>query len=64
MNFGNCTCQCSESSETCAQKDKLFDPESCSCRWERECPVKHCQPGRSNKLKNCHCVRERKYRNP
>ncbi|XP_041115043.1 vascular endothelial growth factor D isoform X1 [Polyodon spathula] len=64
MNFGNCTCQCSESSETCAQKDRLFDPESCSCKWERECPVKHCQPGRSNKLKNCHCVRERKNRHP
>ncbi|XP_039600989.1 vascular endothelial growth factor D [Polypterus senegalus] len=60
VNPGNCTCQCSENFETCAKNQKTFDPDSCSCKPERECSAKTCLSGRLNKMKNCHCVKERK----
>ncbi|XP_005997910.1 vascular endothelial growth factor D isoform X2 [Latimeria chalumnae] len=54
QNPNNCTCECKESPGSCSLKQKMFDPESCSC-MDRQCP-----PGKVFCSKLRRCVKEKR----
>ncbi|KAM4701383.1 vascular endothelial growth factor D [Discoglossus pictus] len=61
LNPENCTCaECRESLDSCAQKQKIFYPNSCSC--EDNCPfqTKMCPNGKLVCAKHFRCPKERR----
>ncbi|XP_032885092.1 vascular endothelial growth factor C-like isoform X2 [Amblyraja radiata] len=46
LNTNTCTCECSESPESCFRRGKKFDPYTCRCyRLPCRSQVRQCQPG-------------------
>ncbi|XP_018418565.1 PREDICTED: vascular endothelial growth factor D [Nanorana parkeri] len=58
LNKENCTCnECSENLDSCCEKNKIFHPDSCSCK--DDCPFQAivCPGGRKVCSKHFDCVR-------
>uniref|UniRef100_A0A8C5LY11 Vascular endothelial growth factor D n=1 Tax=Leptobrachium leishanense TaxID=445787 RepID=A0A8C5LY11_9ANUR len=60
LNPENCSCECRETLDSCAQKKKIFHPKNCSC--EDECPlqIKVCPFGKQVCAKHFRCPKEKR----
>ncbi|XP_018100176.1 vascular endothelial growth factor D [Xenopus laevis] len=60
LNQESCLCECRETLESCAKKQKIFFPDTCSC--EDKCPfqIKECPNGKQVCAKYFQCPKERR----